>query len=207
MDGDKSLPLRHYLTIGRNGGPSARNASQVDVPRILTAGGLTVWLGGLVAAAAYVRRRMRFPKSMYVRTRFPSGRSAPISGLLIFAVTAYFVPSVAWAATIFGSGVVIYGLGAYVVALTIERRRAMRLGLPEPGTDGTISFAECAVFLAIALPLAVGALGLTVYGVANELGGNRGEGLAGLGLGAMAWFIAIVMGLFASPLLLLRWRR
>jgi hypothetical protein len=168
---------------------------------------LTVWLGGLVAAAAYFRRRMRFPKSMYARSRLPSGGSAPILGLLIFALTAYFAPTVAWAVTIFGSGVVIYGLGAYVIALTVERRRAMRLGLPEPGTDGTISFAESAVFLAIAVPFAIGALGLTAYGVANELGGNRGEGLAGLGLGAMAWFIAIVMGLFASPLLLLRLRR
>jgi hypothetical protein len=183
-----------------------QNREQVGAPRILTAGGLTVWLGGLVAVAAYVRWRMRFPKSMYTRTRFPSGRSAPILGLLIFAVTAYLVPTVAWAATTFGSGLVIYVLGAYVVALTVERRRAMRLGLPEPGTNGIVSFAECAVFLAIALPFAVGALGLTVYGIANELGGNRGVGLAALGLGGMAWFIAIVMGLFASPLLLVRRR-
>jgi hypothetical protein len=169
---------------------------------------LTVWLGGLVAAAAYVRRRMRFPKSMYAGLLgSPPGWFGVISALLIFAGTSFFVPTVVWAANWFASGLVIYVLGAYVVALTVERRRAMRLGLPEPGTGGTTSFAECAVFLAIALPFAVGALGLTVYGVANELGGNRGEGLAGLGLGAMAWFMAIVMGLFASPLLLLRWRR
>jgi hypothetical protein len=178
----------------------------VDIPRILTAAGLTVWLGGLVAAAAYIRLRMRFPKSMYVRTRFPSGRYAPIFGLLIFAVTAYVYPTVAWVATIFGSGIVIYVLGAYVVALSFERSRAMRLDLPEPGTDGTISFAEFAVFLAIAVPFAVAALVLTVYGIANEFGGKRGEGGAALGLGAMAWFIAIVMGLFGSPLLLIRRR-
>jgi hypothetical protein len=178
----------------------------VDVPRILTAGGLTVWLGGLVAAATYVRRRMRFPKSMYTRTRFPSGRSAPILGLLVFAVTAYGVPTVAWVATIFGSGIVIYVLGAYVVALSLERRRAIRLGLPEPGTGGTPSVAEFAVFLAIAVPFAVAALVLIVYGIANEVGGNRGEGGAALGLGAGALFIAFFMGLFASPLLLARRR-
>lgn len=82
----------------------------------------------------------------------------------------------------------------------------MRLGLPEPGTGGTISFAESAVFLAIALLFAAAALALTVYGVANELGGNQREGGAALGLGAAAWFIAIFMGLFASPLLLSGWR-
>jgi hypothetical protein len=96
---------------------------------------------------------------------------------------------------------------AYVIALEVERRRAARLGEPEPGTAGTVSFAEFAVFLAIALPFAVGALALTVYGIANEIGGNRGEGTAGLGLGAAAWFIALFMGLFASPLLVARWRR
>jgi hypothetical protein len=183
----------------------------VDVPRILTAAGLTVWLGGLVAAVAYTRRRMRFPKSMYqfMNQGDPlrsSGWFTSISGLLTFAVTAYFVPTVAWVAAIFGSGVVIYGVGVYVVALTFERRRAKRLGLPEPGTDGSSSFAESAVFLAIALLFAVAALVLIVYGIANELGGNRGEGGAALGLGAAALFIAIVMGLFASPLLLIRRR-
>lgn len=82
----------------------------------------------------------------------------------------------------------------------------MRLGLPEPGTGGTTSFAENAVFLAIAVPFAVAALVLIVYGIANELGGNRGEGIAALGLGAAALFMAIFMGLFASPLLLARRR-
>jgi hypothetical protein len=183
----------------------------VDVPRILTAGGLTVWLGGLVAVAAYVRQRMRFPKSMYqfmyqVDPLRSLGWYTRIAALLAFAVTAYLVPTVAWVAAIFGSGVVIYGVGVYVVALTVERRRAKRLGLPEPGTDGSSSFAESAVFLAIALPFAVAALVLIVYGIANELGGNRGEGLAALGLGGMASFLAIVMGLFGSPLLLIRRR-
>jgi hypothetical protein len=129
-----------------------------------------------------------------------------ISGLLIFAVTAFFLPTLAWVVAWFASGLVIYVLAAYVVALTVERRRAMRLGLPEPGTDGTTSFAENAVFLAIALPFAVAGLVLIVYGIANELGGNRGEGVAGLGLGAAALFMAIFMGLFASPLLLIRRR-
>jgi hypothetical protein len=101
---------------------------------------------------------------------------------------------------------VIYGVGVYVVALTVERRRAKRLGLPEPGTDGSVSFAETAVFLAIALPFAVAGLVLMVYGIANEVGGNRGEGLAALGLGGTALFLAIVMGLFGSPLLLTRGR-
>lgn len=130
-----------------------------------------------------------------------------IVGLVLFAVTAFSVPTVAWVFTLFTTGFVIYGTGAYVMAVTVERRRATRRGLPEPGTAGTISFAENAVFLAIAVPCAVTALALTVYGIANEIGGNRGEGGAGLALGACAWFITFFMGLFASPLLLLRWRR
>jgi hypothetical protein len=124
--------------------------------------------------------------------------------LVTFAVTAFFVPTVAWVVDVFTSGLVIYGLGVYVVALTVERRRAMRLGLPEPGTAGTTSFAENVVFLAIAVLFAVAAVVFAVLGTANELGGNRGEGGAALGLGAAALFIAIVMGLFASPLLLAR---
>ena|ERR1700687_3934909 len=184
----------------------------MDVARILTAGALTLWLGGLVAVVAYVRRRMRFPKSMYqfmyqsdpLRS---SGWFTSSFGLLTFAVIAYLVPTVAWVAVVFGSGVVIYGLGVYVVALTVERRRAKGLDLPEPGTDGTVSYAESAVFLAFALLLVGAALALAVYGIANELGGNRGEGGAALGFGAGALFIAIVMGLFASPLLLVRRRR
>jgi hypothetical protein len=183
----------------------------VDIPRVLTAVGLTVWLGGLVAAAAYISRRIRFPKSMYqfMYQEDPLRSSVwfrSIAGSLIFAITAYQVPTVAWAATLFGSGVVIYGVGVYVVALTVERRRAERLGLPEPGTDGSLSYAETAVFLAIALPFAVAGLVLIVYGIANELGGNRGEGLAALGLGAIALFLAMGMGLFGSPLLLARRR-
>jgi hypothetical protein len=180
----------------------------MDVPRVLTAGGLAVWLGVLVAAAAYVRRRMRFPKSMYAGLwgRSP-GWSGAISGLLTFAIAAFFVPTVAWVVAWFTSGLVIYVLGAYVLVLTVERRRAMRLGLPEPGTGGTSSFAENSVFLAIAVVFAVTALVLIVYGIANELGGNRGEGGAALGLGAAALFMGIVMGLFASPLLLARRRR
>jgi hypothetical protein len=155
---------------------------------------------------------MRFPKSMYsfMYEGHPLRSSAwftSISGLLMYAVAAYVVPTVAWVAAIFGSGVVIYGVGVYVVALMVERRRAKRLGFPEPGTDGTSSFAESAVFLAFALSFAVAALASAVYGIANELAGNRGEGGAALGLGAAALFIAIVMGLFASPLLLIRRRR
>ena len=179
---------------------------------MLTAVGLTVWLGGLVAAAAYISRRMRFPRSMYqfMYQADPLRSSVwfrSIAGSLMFGIIAYLVPTVAWVATLFGSGVVIYGVGVYVVALTVERRRARRLGLPEPGTDGSLSFAETAVFLAIALPFAVAALALIVYGIANELGGNRGEGLAALGLGGVALFLAVGMGAFGSPLLLTRRRR
>jgi hypothetical protein len=141
---------------------------------------------------------------MYARHLWVSGWYRAIVGLLLFAVAAYSVPAVAWVATAFASGLVIYALGAYVIALTVERRRAMRRGLPEPGTAGTISLAESAVFLSIAVPFAVAALGLTVYGIANEVGGNRGDGGAALGLGAVAWFIAIFMGLFGSPLLIAR---
>jgi hypothetical protein len=179
----------------------------MDAARLLVAVGLTVWLGALVAAAAYVRWRMRFPKSMYTGlSRGSPGWLGAISGLLTVAVTAYLVPTVAWGVNIIASVLVTYGLVAYVIALTVERRRAMRLGLPEPGTAGTNSFAEFAVFLAIAVAFAVAALALTVYGIANEIGGNRGEGGSGLLLGAIAWFLAIGMGLFASPLLLARRR-
>jgi len=136
-----------------------------------------------------------------------SGWYSSITGLIAFAVAAYLVPTVAWVAAIFGSGVVIYGVGVYVVALTVERRRAERLGLPEPGTGGTTSVAESIVFLAIAAPFGLAALGLTVYGVANLFGGHQGEGGAALGLGGMAWFMTIATGLFAGPALLARWRR
>lgn len=184
-----------------------RIPSQLDPSRLQIAVGLTVWLAALVAAIAYLSRWMRFPKSMHARGFSGLVRSVrAIAGLVLFAGTAYSVPMVAWVVTLFMTGFVIYGLGAYVIALTVERRRATRLGVPEPGTEGTISFAENAAFLAIAVPCALIALALTVYGIANEIGGNRGEGVAGLGLGAFAWFITLFMGLFASPLLL-RWRR
>jgi hypothetical protein len=180
----------------------------VDGGRLLISAGLTVWLGGLAAAVAYIRRRARFPKSMYGAMLGPApGWSGAIGLLISFAVAAFFVPTVAWFAILFASVLVVYVMGAYLIALSVERRRAARQGLPEPGTADTISFAESAVFLAIAVPFAVGALALTVYGIANEAGGNRSEGVAGLALGAAAWFIAIVMGLFASPLLLARGRR
>ncbi|HEV2035122.1 MAG TPA: hypothetical protein VGU71_13150 [Candidatus Dormibacteraeota bacterium] len=175
--------------------------------RLLIAIGLTVWLGGLVAAVAYTRRHMRFPKSMYARYSWFPSRYRAIAGLLLFAAAAYWEPMVAWVATVFASGLVIYAMGAYVIALTYERRRAMRRGLPEPGTAGTISFAESAVFLSIAVLCAIVALALTVCGIANEIGGNRGEGGGALVVGAMAWFLAIVMGLVGSPLLLFRRRR
>ena len=179
----------------------------MDVGRLLIAGGLTVWFAGLVAAAAYLRRRMRFPKSRFAGDSAGAGGAyAVIPGLLLFAATAFSFPTVAWVFTLFASGLVIYVLGAYAVALTVERGRAIRLGLPEPGTAGSTSFAESAVFLAVALPFALAALILTIYGVANELGANRAEGVAALGLGAAAWFIAIVMAVFASPLLGARWR-
>jgi len=196
-------------TVRQNGGPGARIAGHMDAARALTACGLTVWLAALVAAAAFVRTRMRCPKSMYAGRwgRRPPGWAGAISGLVTFAVTAFFVPTVAWGVNWIASVLVIYALGSYVVALTVERRRAMRLGLPEPGTDGTTSFAEFVVFLAIAALFALTALGLTVYGIANELGANRGEGGAALGLGVAALFVAIFMGLFASPLLLARRRR
>jgi hypothetical protein len=180
----------------------------LDVGRVLFAAGVTLWLGALVAATAYVSRRLRFPRSMYARTSTGSTTwPGVIAALISLGVAAFFVPMVVWVLTLFTTGFVIYGMGAYVIALKVERRRAARRGAPEPGTAGTISVAEFAVFLAIALLFAATALALTVYGIANEIGGNRGEGIAGLGLGAAAWFIAFFMGLFASPLLVLRWRR
>jgi hypothetical protein len=127
--------------------------------------------------------------------------------LLSFAVGAFYIPAVVWPITVFASGLVIYAMGIYVIALTAERRQAMRRGLPEPGTAGTMSFAEFTVFLSIALIFGIAALALTVYGIVNEVGGNRGEGGAGLGLGASAWFIAVFMGLFGSPVLIMWWHR
>ena len=178
----------------------------MDASRLLVACALTLWLGSLAAGAAYIGRRMHFPKSMYARYSGSPGWLAAIAGLAVYAVTAFSFPTVASVFTLFATGLVIYWTGVYVIALTKERRRATQRGLPEPGTEGTISFAEFAVFLAIAVPFAVAGLTLTVYGIANEVGGNRGEGGAALGLGAAALFIAIFMGLFASPLLL-AWRR
>jgi len=179
----------------------------MDASRFLVAGGLALWLGGLVAAAAYISRRMHFPKSMYARDSGAAlGWLRAIVGLILYAVTAFAVPTVAWALTLFATGVVAYAIAVYVVALTTERRRAIQRGLPEPGTEGSLSVAEFAVFLSISVPFAVAALALTVYGIANEAGGNRGEGGAALGLGAVAWFIAIFMGLYGSPLVA-RWRR
>jgi FtsH-binding integral membrane protein len=179
----------------------------LDPTRILVAGGLTLWLGGLVVAVAYTRRRMHFPQSVYPRLQSPPSWPAVVAGLLVFALTAYSVPTVAWVGTVFASCMVIYAMSVYVIVLRAERHRAARLGLPEPGTGGTTSFAESAVSLAISVLFAVAALALTVYGVANEIGGHRGEGGAALIFGAIALFITIVMGLFASPLLLLRLRR
>jgi hypothetical protein len=151
---------------------------------------------------------MRFPKSMYGRMLGPAPGWPGAIGLLIsFAVAAFFVPTAAWFAMLFASALAVYVMAAYVIALGVERKRAARQGLPEPGTAGTMSFAESAVFLAIAVPVAVAALVLTVYGIVNEIGGNRSEGGAGLGLGVGAWFFAVFMGLFGSPLLVMWWHR
>jgi hypothetical protein len=194
--------------VARQRSSYGRIASQLDASRFLVAGGLTLWLGGLAAAVTYTRRRMRFPKSMYGKMLGPApGWSGGIGLLISFAVAAVFVPTVAWFAILFASALAVYVMGAYVIALGVERRRAARLGLPEPGAAGTISLAESAVFLAIAVPITVAALALTVYGIVNEFSGNRSEGGAGLGLGAGAWFIALFMGLFGSPLLIMWWHR
>jgi hypothetical protein len=185
-----------------------QNPGQLDLSRLLLAVGLSIWLGALAASGIYLSRRMHFPRSNYAKA---GAGSSPwlgaIAGSLVFAWTAYSAPMVAWVFTLFTTGLVIFAMGVNVVALNFERRRATRLELPEPGTEGTRSFAEFAVFLAIAVPFALTALALTVYGIANEIGGNRGEGGAGLALGACAGFIAFVMGLFGSPLLALRFGR
>ena len=171
-----------------------------DASRLLVAGGLTIWLGALLGAITYVSRRMRFPKSMYARNLAgPSRWVGSIAGFVLFAATAFSAPTVAWVFTLFTTGFVIYGTGAYVMALRVERRRATRLGAPEPGTAGTISFAENAVFLAIAVPCALTALALTVYGIANEIGGNRGEGGAGAGAGSRGLVHNLFHGAFRQP--------
>jgi hypothetical protein len=148
---------------------------------------------------------MRFPRSLGGPwlASVPAVIKIPV-GLLAFASLAYSAPNVVWPFTLFTTGLVVYAMGVNVIALVVERRRAQRRGLPEPGTDGTLSLAESVVFLAIALPFAVAAVGLTVYGVVNELGGNGREGGAGLALGAMALFMAIVMGLGALPIVIAR---
>jgi hypothetical protein len=179
----------------------------MDASRLLVAAALALWLGGLVAAAAYISRRMRFPKSIYAGDSGSApGCLGAIAGLILYGVTAFAVPTVAWVFTLFATGLVVYAIAVYVIALTAERRRAIQRGLPEPGTEGTTSVAEFAVFLSIAAPFAAAALALTVYGIAAEVDGDRGGGGAALGLGAFAWFIAIFMGLYGSPLVA-RWRR
>src|SRR5579859_2237957 len=67
----------------------------MDASRFLVAGGLALWLGGLVAAAAYISRRMRFPKSMYARDAGGApGWLGAIAGLILYAVTAFALPTV-----------------------------------------------------------------------------------------------------------------
>ena len=169
----------------------------------LIAIGLTVWTGLLYAAVGYVSWRMRFPTT---RPGVHASKATKVIGVLIgfsiWGTIAFYAPGHALVFDLIMSGFIPYVLVAFGVALTVERRRAKRLGLPEPGTDGTVSVAQSVVFLAIAAPFAVAALFLTVYGVANEFEGNSKEGLAGLGLGACAWFIAIWMTLFGLPMLL-----
>jgi len=185
-----------------------QNPGQLDLSRLVLAVGLSIWLGALVASVGYLGRRMHFPRSNYARAGpAASPVVGAIGGLVVFAVTAYSAPMVAWVITLFTTGLVIFAMGVYVPALNYERRRATRLELPEPGTEGTRSFAEFAVFLAVAVPFGITALALTVYGIANEIGGNRGEGTAGLGLGAFAWFLTLCMVGFGSPLLALRFGR
>jgi hypothetical protein len=174
---------------------------------VLTAGGLTIWLVALVGIAYVVQKRVRFPKSLFTR-----GAGVPLAtqvigalaGVVIWAYYAFTTPNVVLVVDIFLSGFIPYVLAAYAVSVTLERRRARQLGLPEPGTGGTLSFAEGPVFLAIAFPFAAVALFLIGYGIWNETSGNRGEGLAGLGLGAVASFIAIAMGLFGFGVLWVR---
>lgn len=173
--------------------------------QVLTAVGLTVWFGVLVAAAVFVSLRMRFPKSLFARDAPLATRlMGSLVGLILYGYYSFTSPNVVMVFDIFLSGLIPYVLGAYAISLTVERRRARRLGLPEPGTGGTLSMAEGPVFLAIALPFAAVAVFLTVYGIANEISGNSGEGIAGLGLGAAAWFIAIFMGGWGFGVLWLR---
>jgi len=170
--------------------------------RLLMAIGLTVWPGLLIAAVGYVSWRMRIPTT---RPGVPASKATraigALVGVAIWGSIAYYAPGHAFVWDLIASVLIPYVLLAFAVALTVERRRAKRLGLPEPGTDGTVSVAQSVVFLAIAAPFAAAALFLTVYGVANEVGGNSKDGLAGLGLGAFAWFMAILMTLFSLPML------
>jgi hypothetical protein len=177
----------------------------------LTAIGLAAWLGVIVAAAIYIPRRMRFPPSMFAPEKAVPLASQVIGGLVgvgLFGYYAFTNPGVALAGDLVVSATVLYVLIVYAVALMVERRRAKQVGLPEPGTSGTSSSAECVVLLAFAVLLALAATLLTIYGIDNQLGGNGGEGVAGLILGAMAWVIAIVLGLFGLlALRVVRYRR
>jgi hypothetical protein len=144
---------------------------------------------------------MRFPKSMFISNPAPPLATRVIGalvGLGLFVYYAFSAPSVALAGDVIASAIIPYVLVAYAVALTIERRRAKRLGLPEPGTSGTMSGAEGVVLLAVAVLFGAAAALFTIYGITNQLGGNRGEGVAGLVLGAIAWVIALVTGLFGQ---------
>jgi hypothetical protein len=150
---------------------------------------------------------MRFPKSLFRRrvgVPLATQVIGALAGVVVWGYYAFTTPNVVLVVDIFLSGFIPYVLAAYAVSVALERRRARQFDLPEPGTGGTLSFAEGPVLLAIALPFAAVALFLIGYGIWNETWGNRGEGLAGLELGAVAWFIAIAMGLFGFGVLRVR---
>jgi hypothetical protein len=151
---------------------------------------------------------MRFPKSWLAPDESSPMATKLMGGLVgfgVFAFYAFTAPNFVVVVNIFLSAFVAYVLASYAVSLTVERRRAHRLGLPEPGTDGAVSTAEGVVSWAISIPFAAAALFLTVYGISSAVSGNRGEGVTGLGLGAVAWLIAVAMGLYGF--VTLRWQR
>jgi hypothetical protein len=160
----------------------------------LVAIGLLAWAGLLVATAGYANWRMRIPASGGVQYSLAFKVIWVMVGFGFWGIACFYRPDVALVWNLIATAFIPYMFGTWAVALAAERRRAKRLGLPEPGTDGTGSIGQTVVYWAIGLLFGLAALVLTAFGVANQLAGNS-YAMRVLGLGGAAWFVAIWIGL------------